>query len=147
MMEAARTSETLVNVYQTTRCYNPEDSRLHTHLRENLKSYIMVFVVLDKSNSVCLFHVLFCGTRFLLHISLVFLRKQSRKINKAESTFYVKEIFHLSYYAVTSSLCFTEISTWDLSETFSCAEYMKQLSFMPACEIITYSLSTFYVRD
>jgi hypothetical protein len=26
MMEAARTSETLVNFYQTTRHYNPEDS-------------------------------------------------------------------------------------------------------------------------
>jgi hypothetical protein len=26
MMEAARTSETLVQLYQTTRCYNPEDS-------------------------------------------------------------------------------------------------------------------------
>jgi hypothetical protein len=38
MMEAARTSETLVN-YQTTRRYNTEDSHLHTHRRENLKSY------------------------------------------------------------------------------------------------------------
>jgi hypothetical protein len=39
MMEAARTSETLVQLYQTTRCYNPEDSHLHTHRGENLKSY------------------------------------------------------------------------------------------------------------
>jgi hypothetical protein len=29
MMEAARTSETLVNFYQTTWRYNPEDSHLH----------------------------------------------------------------------------------------------------------------------
>jgi hypothetical protein len=40
MMETARTSETLVNFYQTTRRYNPEDSQLHTHRRENLKSYV-----------------------------------------------------------------------------------------------------------
>jgi hypothetical protein len=43
MMEAARTSETLVQLYQTTRCYNPEDSHLHTHRRENLKSYFIYF--------------------------------------------------------------------------------------------------------
>jgi hypothetical protein len=36
---AARTSETLVNFYQTTRRCNPEDSHLHTHRLENLKSY------------------------------------------------------------------------------------------------------------
>jgi hypothetical protein len=30
MMEAANTSEMLVNFYQTTRRYNPEDSHLHT---------------------------------------------------------------------------------------------------------------------
>jgi hypothetical protein len=40
MMEAARTSETLVNFYQTTQRYNPEDSHLHTHCCENLKSYM-----------------------------------------------------------------------------------------------------------
>jgi hypothetical protein len=40
MMEAARTSETLVNFYQTTLRYNPEDSHIRTHRRENLKSYI-----------------------------------------------------------------------------------------------------------
>jgi hypothetical protein len=39
MMEAARTSVTLVNFYQTTRRYNPEDSHLRTYRRENLKSY------------------------------------------------------------------------------------------------------------
>jgi hypothetical protein len=31
MMEAARTSETLVNFYQTTRRYNPEDIHLRTY--------------------------------------------------------------------------------------------------------------------
>jgi hypothetical protein len=37
MMEAARTSETLVNFYQTTRRYNSKDSHLLTNRRENLK--------------------------------------------------------------------------------------------------------------
>jgi hypothetical protein len=37
-MDVASTSETLVNFYQTTRRYNPEDSHLHTRRRENLKS-------------------------------------------------------------------------------------------------------------
>jgi hypothetical protein len=40
MKEAARTSETLVNFYQTTRRYNPADSHLRTHRCENLKSYL-----------------------------------------------------------------------------------------------------------
>jgi hypothetical protein len=39
VIEAASTSETSVNLYQTTRRYNPEDSHLHTRRRENLKSY------------------------------------------------------------------------------------------------------------
>jgi hypothetical protein len=43
MMKAARSSETLVNFYQTTRRYNPEDSHLRTQRRENLKSYLILF--------------------------------------------------------------------------------------------------------
>jgi hypothetical protein len=39
MMEAAGTSETSVNFYQTTRRNNPEDSHLHTCRCENLKSH------------------------------------------------------------------------------------------------------------
>jgi hypothetical protein len=33
MMEAARTSETLVNFYQSTRSYNPEDSHLQCYFK------------------------------------------------------------------------------------------------------------------
>jgi hypothetical protein len=40
LMEAARTSEALVNFYQTTRRNNPEDSHLRTHRHENFKSYL-----------------------------------------------------------------------------------------------------------
>jgi hypothetical protein len=43
-MQAANTSETLVNFYKTTRRYNPEDSHLRTHRRENLKSYLLLYV-------------------------------------------------------------------------------------------------------
>jgi hypothetical protein len=38
MMEAAITSEALVNFYQTARRNIPEDFHLHTRRRENLKS-------------------------------------------------------------------------------------------------------------
>jgi hypothetical protein len=38
MMEAASTSETVVNTNQTTRRNIPEDIHLHTRRRENLKS-------------------------------------------------------------------------------------------------------------
>jgi hypothetical protein len=39
VMEAASTSETLVNIYQTTWCNNPEDSHPHNRSCENLKSH------------------------------------------------------------------------------------------------------------
>jgi hypothetical protein len=31
----------LLQIYQTTRCYKPLDRHLHTHRRENLKSYLV----------------------------------------------------------------------------------------------------------
>lgn len=37
-MMSGSTSETSINFYQTTRRVIPEDSRLHSHRRENLKS-------------------------------------------------------------------------------------------------------------
>jgi hypothetical protein len=44
MMEAARAFETLLNFYQTTQRYNPEDSQLRTHRRENLNSYYLYHI-------------------------------------------------------------------------------------------------------
>jgi hypothetical protein len=45
MMEAVHTSETSVNTNLTTRRYIPEDSKLHTYRRENLKSHNAVFLL------------------------------------------------------------------------------------------------------
>jgi hypothetical protein len=39
MMEAVRSDETSVNIYLTTWQYIPEDSKLHTRHRENLKCH------------------------------------------------------------------------------------------------------------
>jgi hypothetical protein len=44
MIEAVQTSETSVNSYQSTRRCNPEGSHLHSHRRENLKSYLVLHV-------------------------------------------------------------------------------------------------------
>jgi energy-coupling factor transporter transmembrane protein EcfT len=46
MMQAVRTSETSVYYNATTRCYNPEDSKLHTRHRENMKSQILLLIVI-----------------------------------------------------------------------------------------------------
>jgi hypothetical protein len=47
MMMEARTSETFVNLYLTTRRYNPEDNHPRTNRREDLKSYK------DRDDAVC----------------------------------------------------------------------------------------------
>jgi hypothetical protein len=41
MMEAARTSETSVDIQLRTRQYNPQDSELHTRRRENFESGVL----------------------------------------------------------------------------------------------------------
>jgi len=41
MMKAVRTSETSVIINLTTQRYIPEDSKLHTRRRENLKCHIV----------------------------------------------------------------------------------------------------------
>jgi hypothetical protein len=48
MMEAASTSETSVNFYETTRRNIPEDSHLHTRRRKNLKSLMKRLVCFEQ---------------------------------------------------------------------------------------------------
>jgi hypothetical protein len=43
MVEAARTSETSVDIQLRTRQYIPEDSELHTLRRENLRFHVFTF--------------------------------------------------------------------------------------------------------
>jgi hypothetical protein len=40
MLESVRTCETSVKIYLTTRNYIPQDSKLNTRRRENLKSHV-----------------------------------------------------------------------------------------------------------
>jgi hypothetical protein len=44
MMEAVHTSESSINFNVTTRRYIPEDFKLNTRRRENLKSHIDLFI-------------------------------------------------------------------------------------------------------
>jgi hypothetical protein len=53
MMEAGRTSETLVNLCQATRRSNPEDSHLRTLRREDLKSNSTFFFSGGGGGYVC----------------------------------------------------------------------------------------------
>jgi hypothetical protein len=54
MMEAARTSETSLDIQLRIRQYIPEDSELHTRRRENLKSHIQVFSCARPKGYKCL---------------------------------------------------------------------------------------------
>jgi hypothetical protein len=59
MMEAARTSETSVEIKLRTWQYIPEDSGLHTCSRENLKSYNLLLFVKLLFSSEYFWHVTF----------------------------------------------------------------------------------------
>jgi hypothetical protein len=53
MMEAVQASETLVNLYQSTSCYNPEDGHLHTAVRtSNHTSLLCLGPFLHQCNEV-----------------------------------------------------------------------------------------------
>jgi hypothetical protein len=56
MMEAASTSETSANFYQTARRNNPEDSHLRTRRRENLKSHLTNKYSRTPKQKMCLLH-------------------------------------------------------------------------------------------
>jgi hypothetical protein len=52
MMELARTSETSVNFYQTTRRYKQEDRHLYTRRRENFKSCLVFMLHIRKASGL-----------------------------------------------------------------------------------------------
>jgi hypothetical protein len=63
--------ETSVNLSQPTRRYDPEDSHIHTHRRENVKCNPHITCRCDKVEPLCLFkhHVLktYGGVKVQLH--------------------------------------------------------------------------------
>jgi hypothetical protein len=67
--EAARTSETLVNFYQTTRCYNPEDSNLQfkIYFTVGSKSFRTVCISFTENISLFLSLSLFTSNLFIAY--------------------------------------------------------------------------------
>jgi hypothetical protein len=79
MMEAANTSETSVNFYQTTRRNNLEDSHLHTRRRDNLRSPITDNIRTDRRTDTNKLKYSRCETPLKVravcgHVSLCFCR-------------------------------------------------------------------------
>jgi hypothetical protein len=67
-MEVLSNSETSVSVYQTARRNSPEDSRLHTRSRENLKSHFVMNVeylrsVAEPQSRSLINHIISTGTQ------------------------------------------------------------------------------------
>jgi hypothetical protein len=55
MLEAVSFSETSVRIYQTTWCYIPEDSYLHSRHHENVKSQLWMYWITVDGNCNLLF--------------------------------------------------------------------------------------------
>jgi hypothetical protein len=53
IMEAVQTSEKLVNSYKSTRCYNPENSHIHSHRHGSLKSHENGKSCIVESSIIC----------------------------------------------------------------------------------------------
>jgi hypothetical protein len=70
LMEAASTSETSVNVYQTTRRNNPEYSHLHAGHRENLKSHNVKMDLEETGRGLDWIHLLISTHSFLYEVPL-----------------------------------------------------------------------------
>jgi hypothetical protein len=77
MMEAIQTYEKLVRLCQTTRYYNPKDSHLHTHRRENLKSYLAIVSLNNTNQSI-----------FVMDTRCVFSEVKTEFLNTVPSTCY-----------------------------------------------------------
>jgi hypothetical protein len=80
MMEATSTSETLVNFYQTTRRYNPENSRLPFNLPCSLLFFFVFFCppfIVSFTSSFLLIFLPFFHSLFLsLNVPAFLLRIQ-----------------------------------------------------------------------
>jgi hypothetical protein len=98
MMEAARTFETLVNFYKSTRRYNPEDSCLRSHLRENLKSYL-VWIIFKNSVRTAKKTQLFTITKInlltLFKEIIAVYRENHTKQYKMQSHWLLKQVVHV----------------------------------------------------
>lgn len=70
-MDTTKTSEALVNIYQTPRRHNPEDGHIQTHRSDNLKSYVILKRLVSKENNVQI-------------LILVWILKGSENLRKAE---------------------------------------------------------------
>jgi hypothetical protein len=84
MIEAACSSETSLKFYQTTRCHIPEDSNLHCHYNDNLKSSIMYFGISHRKTMSTLVQKYWSASSKLLTLNDWRWRKEDGKKEEEE---------------------------------------------------------------